>query len=127
MPVRGTDPAFQAYCLLVAGYAALPLIAGADKFTHYLTDWNQYLAPSMLRVLGGQVDAFMKTVGVIEMSAGILVAAKPRWGSFVVGVWLSGIIGNLLMFPGYYDVALRDFGLAVGAFSLWRLSRQYGD
>lgn len=62
---------------------------------------------------------------MIEIAAGILVAAKPRWGALVMGFWLAGIIGNLLMIPGYFDVALRDFGLALGAFSLWRLSDQY--
>lgn len=122
--VRGTEPAYQAYATLYVGFIALPVIAGADKFFHYLVDWNQYLAPSVARMFGA--SEFMRFVGVVEMAAGVLVAVKPRIGAFVVGLWLLGIIGNLLMIPGYYDVALRDFGLALGAYSLWRLSGQYG-
>lgn len=123
--IRHTEPAYQAYFALYVGFTALPIIAGLDKFTHYLADWTRYLAPVVPRVTGMQPDSFMMIVGVIEIAAGILVAAAPRWGSAVVGLWLMGIIGNLLMIPGYLDVALRDFGLAVAAFSLWRLSGQY--
>lgn len=123
--VRGTEPAYQAYSLMYVGYTVLPIIAGADKFTHYLVDWNQYLTPFAARLLGGQVDLFMRGIGLVEIAAGILVAVKPRWGALVVGLWLMGIIGNLLLIPGYFDVALRDFGLALGAFSFWRLSDQF--
>jgi hypothetical protein len=124
--VRGTEPAYKAYSTLYIGYTVLPIVAGLDKFSHILVDWNQYLAPVVATIVGGEVDAFMKLVGVVEIAAGVLVAVRPRWGAFVVGLWLMGIVGNLLLVPGYFDIALRDFGLALGAFSLWQLSGQYG-
>ena len=124
-PVYVREPAFQAFAILRVGYAALPIIAGADKFFHVLTNWNQYLAPAVYSLIGGHVRGFMDLVGLIEISAGILVAVRPRWGSPVVGLWLLGIIGNLLLIPGYYDIALRDFGLAVGALAFFRLSAQF--
>lgn len=123
--IRGVEPAYQAYSTLYLGYTILPIIAGADKFGHYLVDWSKYLAPVAARLVGGHVDALMKTVGLVEIAAGILVAVKPRWGALVVSLWLLGLVGNLMLIPGYFDVALRDFGLALGAFSLWRLSGQY--
>jgi hypothetical protein len=124
-PVYVREQAFQAFSILRVGFALLPILAGLDKFFHALTDWNQYLAPVVFRAVGGHVRGFMDLVGVVEMAAGVLVAARPRWGSAVVGLWLCGIVVNLLLIPGYYDVALRDFGLALGALSLFRLSRQY--
>ena len=124
-PVYVREPAFQAFSILRAGFAALPIIAGADKFLHLLTDWNQYVAPIVARIVGGHVAAFMDVVGVVEIAAGVVVAARPRWGSALVGLWLCGIIVNLLLIPGYFDIALRDFGLALGALSLFRLSRSY--
>lgn len=123
--VRHTEPAYQAYSTLYVGFTALPIVAGLDKFTHYLVDWTRYLSPIATRITGLEADTFMMLIGVIEIAAGILVAVKPRWGSFVVGLWLLGIVVNLLAIPGFYDVALRDFGLSLGAFSLWRLSEQY--
>lgn len=123
--VRGTEPGYQAYSLLYLGYIALPVIAGLDKFAHFLVDWDKYLSPLALALIGGRITGFMNLVGLIEISAGVLVAVRPRLGSLVVGLWLMGIVVNLLLLPGYRDIALRDFGLALGAFSLWRLSRQY--
>ena len=102
-------------------YAILPLAAGADKFTHILTNWDKYLAPVVANVIAPHV--FMSIVGVIEMIAGILVIAKPRIGSLIVGFWLVGIALNLLMTGQYYDVAVRDLVIAVGAFSLHYLLR----
>jgi len=125
--IRGGELGHQAYSSLYLGYTILPIVAGADKFSHWLVDWNQYLSPLAARLVGGNVDAFMKAVGVVEIAAGLLVAVKPRWGALVVCLWLLGIIGNLLLIPAYFDIALRDFGLAVGAFALWRLSGQYGE
>src|SRR5690606_29265027 len=115
-------PATQAYWILRVGFAALPIIAGVDKFLHLLTNWDQYLAPQVAGLLGGNAHAFMSVVGVVEIIAGIGVAFYPRVFAYVVGVWLLGIIINLLMIPGYYDIALRDLGLALGAFALARLS-----
>lgn len=102
-------------------YAILPLAAGADKFTHILTNWNKYLAPAVANMIDPNV--FMSIVGVIEMIAGVLVIAKPRIGSLVVGFWLVAIALNLLLTGQYYDVAVRDLVIAVGAFSLHYLLR----
>ena len=126
-PVYVREPAFQAFSILRAGFAALPIIAGADKFLHLLTDWNQYVAPIVARIVGGHVAAFMDVVGVVEIAAGVVVAARPRWGSALVGLWLCGIIVNLLILGSYFDIALRDLGLALGAFSLARLSVEYSE
>ena len=118
------QPAYQAYVILHVGFAVLPVIAGADKFFHLLVNWDQYLAPVVadLPVSG---HAFMLTVGVIEIMAGLLVAIRPRIGALVVALWLWGIIVNLLLASGFYDIALRDFGLSLGALALARLSREF--
>lgn len=120
------EPSFQAFSILRFGYTALPIIAGGDKFFHFLVNWNQYASPAFSRVVGGHVAGMMDAVGLVEIAAGILVAIRPREGGVVVGLWLWGIILNLLLIPGYYDVALRDFGLSLGAFALSRLSAQFG-
>jgi hypothetical protein len=114
---------FKAYQTLYFGFIALPIIAGADKFFDFITTWSIYLSP----VVSGMVDAqmFMRAVGVIEIAAGLLVAFRPKIGAFVVAAWLGGIIVNLLSYPGFYDVALRDFGLALGALALGFLAKEY--
>lgn len=119
-------PAFQAFSVLYAGFIVLPIVAGLDKFSHLLVDWNVYLSPLAASLVGGRVDAFMQAAGAIEICAGLLVATKPSIGGWVVAAWLMGIIANLLMIPSYFDVALRDFGLALGAVALARLARAYG-
>jgi uncharacterized membrane protein YphA (DoxX/SURF4 family) len=119
-------PAYQAYLILYAGFTALPVLAGLDKFLHLLVNWDQYLAPLVTQILPVTAHTFMLVVGVIEIAAGILVAIQPRIGAYVVALWLWGIILNLLLVPGFYDVALRDFGLSLGALALARLSREFG-
>jgi hypothetical protein len=121
-----TRPAYQAYEILHVGFAALPILAGGDKFFHFLVNWDQYLAPFVTRVLPVEGHTFMLAVGVIEIAAGLLVAFWPRVGAYVVMLWLWGIIVNLLMIPGFYDIALRDFGLSLGALALARLSQEFG-
>ena len=116
-------PAYQAYRILQVGFVAAPIVAGLDKFLGLLTDWEQYLAPFIADVIGA--GTFMAIVGVIEIAAGIGVAIKPRIFAYVVSAWLVGIIINLLMIPGFYDIALRDLGLALGALALGRLSETY--
>ena len=118
-------PAHQAFQILYLGFIVAPFLAGADKFTHFLTNWDQYLAPVVVGVLPVSGHTFMLLVGIVEMSAAVLVAARPRIGAYVVAAWLFGIIGNLLLIPGYFDVALRDFGLALGALALARLSEEF--
>jgi uncharacterized membrane protein YphA (DoxX/SURF4 family) len=118
-------PAYQSYLLLLVGFAALPVIAGLDKFFHLLVNWDQYLAPLATQILPVSGHTFMLVVGVIEIAAGLLVAIRPRIGAYIVALWLWGIIINLMLIPGFYDIALRDFGLSVGALALARLSHEF--
>lgn len=121
-----TRPAHQAYQLLQFVFVVAPIIAGIDKFLHLLCNWDQYLAPwiANLSPIGGH--NLMLIAGVIEIIAGILVAFKPRIFAYVVGLWLCLIIINLLSMGNYFDIALRDFGLALAAFALGRLAVEYG-
>jgi len=123
--VRTQSPAYQAYQILHLAFVVAPILAGADKFFHVLVNWDQYLAPAIARMLPVSGHTFMLAVGVIEVVAGLLVAFMPAVGGLVVGAWLCGIIVNLLMIPAYFDVALRDFGLALGAFALARLAAEF--
>jgi hypothetical protein len=118
-----SHPVYQAYQLLHFGFTVAPILAGLDKFFHWLVNWDQYLAPLINRLMGGQGHSFMLAVGIIEIIAGLGVALKPRWFAYVVAAWLVAIIGNLLLIPGYYDIALRDFGLVLAALALGRLSQ----
>jgi hypothetical protein len=120
-----STPSYQAYQILRLGFTAAPILAGLDKFFHVLCNWDQYLAPwvAVLSPVGGH--ALMLAVGVVEAAAGLLVAIKPRLGAPVVGTWLCLIIINLLTMGTYFDVALRDLGLALGAFALWRLAHEF--
>lgn len=119
---RPVAPARQAYRLLYIAFIAAPIIAGIDKFTNLLVQWEQYLAPPVARLLPVSGHVFMRATGVIEIIAGLLVAFRPAIGGYVVALWLCGIIVNLLLGAGHYDIALRDFGLALGAVALARLS-----
>jgi uncharacterized membrane protein YphA (DoxX/SURF4 family) len=116
-----TAHAGRAATLLQWTYGLVPIVAGADKFTHLLTDWDKYLAPAVRDIIPIQAGTFMIFVGVIEILAGILVLIKPRIGSIVVGCWLIGIAINLLMTGQYFDIAVRDTVMAIGAFSLYML------
>lgn len=110
----------KAYQILHIGFAVLPILAGLDKFFNFLTQWSQYLSHPF-DVLGNAHNT-MLLVGVIEIIAGIGVWFKPKFFSYIVALWLLGIIINLLMLGNFYDVALRDFGLLLGALALGRLS-----
>jgi len=121
-----TRPADQAYLILHVGFAALPIIAGLDKFFDRLVPWASYLAPQVTQLTGLTAQKFMMIVGVVEIAAGLLVAVAPRIGGYVVALWLWGIIANLFMAGGFYDIALRDFGLSLGAIALARLSADPG-
>jgi hypothetical protein len=111
----------RAFQLLYAGFVAAPLIAGFDKFTDKLGNWDRYLADDVAERLPVERHTFMQGVGLIEMAAGLIVAARPKWGAYVVSGWLAGIVANLWMKPEYRDIALRDFGLALGALALGQL------
>jgi hypothetical protein len=119
------DPAHQAFLLLRTVFTVAPIVFGLDKFAGVLTDWPQYLAPWIDRIVPGTAQQAMYGVGVVEVLAGVLVAVAPRIGAWVVAAWLAGIIVNLLTIPGFYDIALRDLGLLVGAVALARLAVRY--
>ena len=117
-----TDPTLQAFALLRTGFTVAPILFGLDKFFNLMTDWPQYLAPFVAGITPGTPQQFMYAVGVIEIIAGLVVAVRPLWGGYLVAAWLAGIIVNLLILGDYYDVALRDFGLLIGALALARLA-----
>jgi len=108
----------QVISLLRWTYGLVPIVAGADKFMHLLTNWDQYLAPSIAHILPMNPHMFMNIVGIIEILAGVLVLIRPKTGSLVVALWLVGIAINLLLTGQYFDVAVRDAVMAIGAFSL---------
>jgi hypothetical protein len=112
----------QAFLLLRGVFTVAPVLFGLDKFFDLLTDWERYLAPQIDGLLPGSAHQVMLVVGVVEILAGLLVAVLPRIGGYVVAAWLAGIIVNLLLIGGFHDVALRDFGLLVGALALARLA-----
>ena len=133
IPDRET-PAYQAYQILHLGFTVAPIAFGLDKFFHLMVNWDMYLSPIVSQTLHVDAHAFMILVGIIEVVAGLLVAFRPRIGGYVVAVWLLGIIANLLMNPIVYDaahrswgldIALRDFGLLLGALALARLAQQF--
>src|SRR5215475_11065267 len=116
---------YQAYQILRLGFVVAPIVAGLDKFFNLLVNWTQYLPSFVNNMVGGHGQQLMMLVGVIEIVAGIGVAVKPRIFAYAVAGWLFLIILNLLMIPGYFDVALRDVGLMIGALSLARLSHEF--
>ena len=119
------ETARQAYLILRFGFTVAPILAGLDKFLHLLVNWDQYLPGITNRLVGGHGHQLMLAVGVIEIVAGIGVAIKPKIFAYVVAAWLLMIILNLLAIPGYFDVALRDLGLLLGALALGRLSQNF--
>ena len=120
-----SSPAYQAYWILHVGFTVAPILAGLDKFLHLLVNWDQYLPGVVANASPIQPHTLMLIVGVIEVVAGIGVWFKPRIFAYIVAVWLVVIIMNLLLIPGYFDIALRDFGLFLAALALARLSQQY--
>ena len=121
--LAGPDAAFF---LLRTVFTVAPIAFGLDKFTNLLTDWSQYLAPWINDLVPGNADQAMYAVGVVEIVAGLVVAWRPRFGGLLVAAWLAGIILDLVTLGNYYDVALRDFGLLVGALALSALAAGRG-
>jgi hypothetical protein len=119
------NPAFQAFALLRVGFTVAPIVFGLDKFLNWLVDWPIYLAPQINDLLPGNAHQAMLAVGVIEIVAGLVVAVRPKFGGYLVAAWLGGIIVNLLVLADFYDVALRDFGLLLGAVALARLATAF--
>ena len=122
---EASGTAYQAYQILHVAFVVAPIVAGLDKFFNLLVNWAQYLPPFVNTMVGGRSHELMLAVGVIEIIAGLGVLFKPKFFAYVVSAWLLMIVVNLLMIPGYYDVALRDFGLALGALALARLSQKF--
>jgi hypothetical protein len=120
-----SDPAYQAFVLLRVGLTAAPILFGLDKFFNVMVHWEKYLASWINDILPGNAFTGMHIVGGVEIAAGLLVLVKPRYGAYVVAAWLAGIILNLLTLSGYYDVALRDFGLMLAALTLARLASKF--
>ena len=120
-----TSAAYQAYQILYLAFVVAPVVAGLDKFFHLLVNWDMYLAPIIARLspIGGH--GLMLAVGVVEIAAGLLVAMKPRIGAYIVSAWLLMIVISLLIIPGFFDIALRDFGLSLAALALARLSQEF--
>ena len=120
-----SDPGYQAFWLLRIGFTVAPIAFGLDKFFNVLVHWEKYLAGWYNDILPGNAFTAMHIIGVVEMAAGILVFLKPRYAAYVVAAWLAGIVLDLLTLSGYYDVALRDFGLLLAALTLARLASKY--
>jgi hypothetical protein len=121
----GDDVGRQAFAMLRAAFTVAPIAFGIDKFLNVMVDWPRYLAPWINDVVPGSGQDLMYVVGAVEIIAGIVVAIRPRIGAPLVAAWLAGIIFNLLTAPGWYDIALRDFGLMLGALTLARLAWHY--
>jgi hypothetical protein len=119
------DARYQAFTLLRIAFTVAPIAFGLDKFFNVMVDWPIYLAPWINDIAPGSGQDFMYFVGAIEIIAGISVAVKPRYGAYVVAAWLAGIVINLLTASGFYDIALRDFGLMLAALTLARLASVY--
>lgn len=120
IPVLNQTPAVQS--ILKLTYGLVPIVAGLDKFTNLLTNWEQYLGEPFLSLLPMSTATFMSIVGVIEVVAGLIVLFRPSVGAFIVSAWLSLIALTLIISGHFFDVAVRDLVMAVGAFCLWKLS-----
>ena len=120
-----SNPAYQAFMLLRTGFTVAPILFGLDKFFDWMVDWRTYLAPEINDLIPGNAHQAMLMVGVVEILAGVVVALRPRFGGYLVAAWLAGIIVNLLLQADFYDVALRDFGLLIGAVALARLATAF--
>ena len=119
------DPRYQAFAVMRLAFTVAPIAFGLDKFFNVMIHWPNYLAPWINDIAPGSGQDFMYVVGAIEIVAGLCVALKPRYGAYLVAAWLAAIIVSLLTYSGYYDVALRDFGLMLGALTLARLAAAY--
>ena len=122
-----TSELSKSWLLLKYTYGLVPIIAGLDKFTNLLTDWSLYLNPGIARMLPFSAETFMIIVGVIEIIAGIIVLTRTELGAYIVSAWLVCIALTLILSMQYLDVAVRDLVMAIGAFTLARLTRIRGD
>lgn len=109
--------------LLKLTFGIVPIVAGFDKFTNLLTNWEKYIHPGIAGMLPFSPHTFMMIVGVIEIIAGVMVLVKPAIGGYIVAAWLAVIALTLLASGNYLDIAVRDLVMAIGAFSLARLAK----
>jgi hypothetical protein len=124
--VLRSDPAAQAFMLLRIAFTVAPIVFGLDKFAEVMiSDWPKYLAPEFNDIIPGSAQDATYIVGAVEIVAGLVVLVSPRFGGLLVAGWLGGIIVSLLLVGGYADIALRDFGLLLGALTLFRLASAY--
>src|ERR671924_1961130 len=124
--VLRSDPAAQAFMLLRITFTVAPILFGLDKFAEVMiSDWTKYLAPEFNDLIPGNAEDAMHIVGAVEIVAGLVVAVTPRFGGLLIAAWLAGIIVSLLLVGGYADIALRDFGLLLGALTLFRLASAF--
>jgi uncharacterized membrane protein YphA (DoxX/SURF4 family) len=113
----------SAWWALRLGLGLGPFLAGLDKFFNLLTDWGMYLSPWVERLLPISGGAFMRVVGVVEMIVGLAVLTFwTRIGSYLAGIWLVAIAVNLLTTGMFFDLAVRDLEIAIGAYALARLT-----
>lgn len=119
------DYGYEAFRILQVAFIVAPIIAGIDKFFYMLTNWSMYLSPFAMNMLHGHDRAFMGVVGIVEIIAGLGILFKPKFFAYIVSLWLFAIILNLLMTGDFYDIALRDLGLLLGALALGKLSQKY--
>jgi DoxX len=119
------DPRYQTFWLLRLGFTALPILFGIDQFLNLMVYWPQYLADWIANIVPASPQHFMYFVGAVEIVAGVITFLKPRYGAYLVAAWLAGIVINLVSYGGWYDIAVRDFGLMVGALALARLAAVY--
>jgi hypothetical protein len=119
------DPRYQAFWLLRLGFGLLPILFGIDQFLNLMVYWPQYLADWIANIVPASPQHSMYFVGGVEIIAGAVTLIKPRYGAYLVAAWLGGIVINLVSYGEWYDIAVRDFGLMVGAFALARLAAFY--
>jgi hypothetical protein len=122
-----TDPSFQAFWMMRLGFTLVPILFGADKFAHVMVNWDKYLAPDVQRWLSpfDTVHQTMYVVGAVEIFAGVVVLLLPRVGGYLVALWLAGIIVNLAILGGYWDILMRDVALLLLALSFARLASAF--
>ena len=113
----------QTFYLLKYTFVLLPIIAGADKFTNLLTNWEQYVNPSFATLLPVSPSVFMMIVGIIEIAAGLIVLKKNEIGGYIVAGWLAVVALSLIIGLNYIDVAVRDLVMAISALSMARISK----
>lgn len=117
-------PSQSAYQILKVGFTVAPILFGLDKFFNIMTDWPRFLPEFLTDIVSG--GTVMAIVGVVEIAAGIGVWIRPKIFAYVVAAWLGLIIVTLVVAGGFLDVALRDFGLLLGALALGQLAREHG-